>query len=133
METMRTKVINLKPGTILCWKSYNIFTRLWNKLTGKSMKYNRFSVVAEPVYLLSFEDYTCAAYEPVRAYNAKELTKLKDMIAPTGSTTAFKDIQMMVNVIRPNTFDNVATMDECKYYKKQDLDANSTKYIFQIG
>ena len=40
------------------------------------------------------------------------------------------DVKTIINIIRPNTFDNSSTLEECKYYKKIDLNEESSEYIY---
>lgn len=54
---MKIKTTIVRPGTILCWKEYNIFTRLWNKLKKKDLPYNKFEIIPINVELLTIDEY----------------------------------------------------------------------------
>lgn len=132
MRAMKSKIITLKPGTILCWKDYNVFKRAWCKITGKQLYYNRYAILTEPIDFITLKHYDSYAYEPVRRYNQKEINKLVELVKANKGAYSFADIKVMIDAIRPNTFKNVAVMDECKYYKKLDLDANAAEFLYEI-
>ncbi len=131
MKEMKSKVVALKPGTILCWKDYNMFKTAWSKLTGKHLDYNRFVILIEPTDFITSSEYNSNAYEPVRVYNQKEIAKLVKLVKANKDNTTFADIKVIVNAIRPKTFDAVLTLDDCKYYKKLDLNANAIEYLYK--
>lgn len=54
---MKIKTTIVRPGAILCWKEYNIFTRLWNKLKKKDLPYNKFEIIPINVELLTIDEY----------------------------------------------------------------------------
>lgn len=132
MITIKSKAVTLKSGTILCWKEYNIFTRLWSKVSGKKLDYNRFRIVVEPLDLISFNGFNSVAYAPVRDYNKKELAKLTKLVKANKGSDTFEDTTVLINAIRPKTFDKATTLDDCKYYKKIDLNEDAIEYIYKV-
>lgn len=132
MKTMKNKVITLKPGTILCWKDYNIFKTVCSKITGRHLGYNRFKVLLSPIDLITFGSYESYAYEPLRAYSQKELTKLVNLVDANDGVSSFAEVKAIIDAIRPRTFKNALTLDDCKYYRKLDLNADAVEYIYEI-
>lgn len=126
---MKIKSILLKPGTILCWSEYNIFTRLWNKLKGKELANNRFTILPYKSELLTIDNFHVIAYEPIRKYNKQELSKLNSIYCIEEENN-WSTVSYIINLIRPNTFTNTDTIENCKYYKKRNLNAESTEYIY---
>lgn len=129
---MKSKIVTLKPGTILCWKDYSIFRILWSKLTKKSLSYNRFAIITDPKDFITFSTYTSIAYEPVKAYTQKELQKLTELVKKNADSDTFEDIKVIIDAVRPNTLKKELTLDNCKYYKKIDLNANAIEYIYEV-
>lgn len=129
---MKVKTVVIKPGTILCWKEYNIFTKLWNKLTKKVLPVNKFIVVPFEAELLTINKYKTIAYEPIRKYNKQEINRLKILLKSINDNSNWDDIVYTINLIRPNTFANSLAIEESKYYKKRDLNVESTEYIYCI-
>ena len=66
---MKIKTTIVRPGTILCWKEYNIFTKLWNKLKKRDLPYNKFEIIPTSIELLTIDRYNFVAYTPIRKYN----------------------------------------------------------------
>lgn len=126
---MEIKTVNIKPGTILCWKEYNIFTKVWNKLLRRELPYNKFKVIPFRTEILTIDKYKTVAYEPIRKYNKQEQDKLNSIICNVGSCD-WNDVAYIINMVRPFTFIDPSTISESKYYKKRDLDAESTEYIY---
>lgn len=54
---MKIKTTIVRPGTILCWKEYNIFTKLWNKLKKRDLPYNKFEIIPTSIELLTIDRY----------------------------------------------------------------------------
>lgn len=109
-------------GTILGFKDYNVFRRLWSKLSGKSLPYNKFTILPFAAELADTVParWGAMAYEPVRKYNKREtnkLNKLQDELYNCGWDT----VKAVVNSIRPDTFNDTVTLDNCKYYRKWEL------------
>lgn len=127
---MKIKTTIVRPGTILCWKEYNIFTKLWNKLKKRDLPYNKFEIIPTSIELLTIDKYNFVAYAPIRKYSKQEIHKLQSVYNNCIPNSYWEDVKTIINIIRPNTFDNSSTLEECKYYKKIDLNEESSEYIY---
>lgn len=127
---MKIKTTIVRPGTILCWKEYNIFTKLWNKLKKRDLPYNKFEIIPTSIELLTIDRYNFVAYAPIRKYSKQEIHKLQSVYNNCIPNSYWEDVKTIINIIRPNTFDNSSTLEECKYYKKIDLNEESSEYIY---
>lgn len=125
---MKIKTVILRPGTILSWKEYGLFTRLYNKLRGRKLPDNKFTVLLHGVELLAIDNFHVTAYEPIRKYSRQELTKLGSLFYVDKHN--WDTISYAINLVRPNTFTNTDSIGNCKYYIKRDLNAESSEYIF---
>lgn len=125
---MKFKIVMLKPGTVLSWKEYSLFTRLYNKLRGRQLPDNKFAVLLHRTELLTNDSFPITAYEPIRKYSKQELTRLGSLFY-VGEDN-WDTISYAINLVRPNTFTNADSIDNCKYYIKRDLNAESSEYIF---
>lgn len=120
------KKFDIKFGSVILWKKYNVFKRLWAKIKGKELPYNRwamFNAEEEDVYVYGSD---LKLYELIKPYNGKELKKLdaaatnvviSDMILED-------DLKLIINCIRPNTIpdstdpENGDWLAGNKYYKE---------------
>lgn len=127
---LKLKAVVLKPGTIIRWKEYKMLAKFWNKLIGKTLPYNRYAIIPEHTELLSIGDYTVEAYEPVRRYSKQESNRLYNIWDNSDKGDNWTDIKTIINIVRPNTFSDLMSIENCKYYKKKDLDAESDEYIY---
>lgn len=127
---MKIKTTIVRPGTILCWKEYNIFTRLWNKLKKKDLPYNKFEIIPTSIELLTIDRYNFVAYAPIRKYSKQEIHKLQSVYNNCIPNSYWEDVKTIINIVRPNTFNDSSTLEECKYYKKIDLNEESSEYIY---
>lgn len=125
---MKIKTTIVRPGTILCWKEYNIFTKLWNKLKKRDLPYNKFEIIPTSIELLTIDKYNFVAYAPIRKYSKQEIYKLQSVYDINDRN--WEDIKAIINIVRPNTFNDSSTLEECKYYKKIDLNEESSEYIY---
>lgn len=126
---MKIKIAIVRPGTILCWKDYSIFTRIWSKLRKRDLLCNRFEIISTTIELLTIDKYNFTAYAPIRNYNKQETRKLQTLCENCTTDHNWDEIKTIINIIRPNTFGN-STIEECKYYKKIDLNEKSSEYIY---
>lgn len=117
---MKIKTTIVRPGTILCWKEYNIFTKLWNKLKKRDLPYNKFEIIPTSIELLTIDKYNFVAYAPIRKYSKQEIHKLQSVYDNCVNDRNWEDIKAIINIVRPNTFNDYSTLEECKYYKKKD-------------
>lgn len=127
---MKIKTTIVGPGTILCWKEYNIFTKLWNKLKKRDLPYNKFEIIPTSIELLTIDKYNFVAYAPIRKYSKQEIHKLQSVYDNCVNDRNWEDIKAIINIVRPNTFNDYSTLEECKYYKKIDLNEESSEYIY---
>nr|DAR70428.1 MAG TPA: hypothetical protein [Caudoviricetes sp.] len=127
---MKIKTTIVRPGTILCWKEYNIFTKLWNKLKKRDLPYNKFEIIPTSIELLTIDKYNFVAYAPIRKYSKQEIHKLQSVYDNCVNDRNWEDIKAIINIVRPNTFNDSSTLEECKYYKKIDLNEESSEYIY---
>lgn len=127
---MKIKTTIVRPGTILCWKEYNIFTKLWNKLKKRDLPYNKFEIIPTSIELLTIDKYNFVAYAPIRKYSKQEIHKLQSVYDNCVNDRNWEDIKAIINIARPNTFNDYSTLEECKYYKKIDLNEESSEYIY---
>lgn len=127
---MKIKTTIVRPGTILCWKEYNIFTKLWNKLKKKDLPYNKFEIIPTSIELLTIDRYNFVAYAPIRKYSNQEIHKLQSVYNNCIPNSYWEDVKTIINIVRPNTFSDSSTLEECKYYKKIDLNEESSEYIY---
>lgn len=127
---MKIKTTIVRPGTILCWKEYNIFTKLWNKLKKRDLPYNKFEIIPTSTELLTIDRYNFVAYAPIRKYSKQEIHKLQSVYNNCIPNSYWEDVKTIINIVRPNTFSDSSTLEECKYYKKIDLNEESSEYIY---
>ena len=127
---MKIKTTIVRPGTILCWKEYNIFTKLWNKLKKRDLTYNKFEIIPTSIELLTIDRYNFVAYAPIRKYSKQEIHKLQSVYNNCIPNSYWEDVKTIINIVRPNTFSDSSTLEECKYYKKIDLNEESSEYIY---
>lgn len=121
--------ITIKAGSILLWKEYNFFKRLWSKLTKKSLPYNRMALFVEGCDYIGDPEKDCVLLELKKNYNKKEINKLAILVDDNyfeyfGTNVA--DLCTTLNLIRPNTFKNNCTtiqelLEENKYYTVKNL------------
>lgn len=127
---MKIKTTIVRPGTILCWKEYNIFTKLWNKLKKRDLPYNKFEIIPTSIELLTIDRYNFVVYAPIRKYSKQEIHKLQSVYNNCIPNSYWEDVKTIINIVRPNTFSDSSTLEECKYYKKIDLNEESSEYIY---
>lgn len=127
---------SIVPGSILIYKQYNIFQRLWAKLTNKELKYNRAILFLSNIELMNtLSRYSEAILlEPKKSYNKAEqsilkveIEKLTDENEPYTVEFKNKGIHNLVNIVnntRSKTFSTVTEFDDLlnnKYYNAESL------------
>ena len=127
---------SIVPGSILIYKQYNIFQRLWAKLTNKELKYNRAILFPSNIELMNtLSRYSEAVLlEPKKPYNKAEQSVIKLEIEKLTDenelyTVEFKNkgIHNLVNIVnsaRSKTFSTVTKFDDLlnnKYYNAESL------------
>lgn len=102
------KRFDIKVGSVLLWKKYNLFKRIWAWLTNKKLPYNRatlWNTAEEGVLVYGGTNHKL--YDLVKPYNNKELKKLENFATTTTISEFISDsedsIELIINCIRPNT------------------------------
>ena len=110
-----------KAGSIQMEKQYTLFKRIWAKLKGKQLPYNKFElfVTDTTMYTLenTYEKFTVVS--PKKAYSNKEAKALVALVGssePSDVTMTAEDILIAINTIRPNTVNNLNELIESKFY-----------------
>lgn len=114
----------IPAGSIVMWKNYNIFKRLWYKLRNKRLPYNSFNIwdITGPITLpnfLKFSDFVI--YSPVKPYSSKQIFKLLDaMYVQCEDCEDEQTIINIVNDIRKNTINtnSLESLSNNQYYYK---------------
>lgn len=128
---MKMKSLMLDAGTVILWKDYGIFTKLWSKIRGKEMPYNRFTVITQKTELLTLGKINnIELYEPIRKYNKQESGKLTVITSGSVCYKDWKETVDTINIIRPHTLIATDTIDKCRYYKKVDWNEKLDEYIY---
>lgn len=132
---MKIKYLSLNAGTILVWKDYNFFKKLWYKIINKNLEYNRILLLRENTeycYIQTLNDIKI--YTPIKEYNNRETNKLKLLTSTVSSD--WKEIMYIINIIRPKTFNNIPSeidnnyLANNNYYRMIDADKESKEYIY---
>lgn len=126
------KILNLKPGSIMIWKSYGFFKTLFAKLFNKTLPNNCIVILTKSYELSRHTDKgEYEIYEPKKPYSRKEqneLVKYLDSLKSSDFHNHSSEIEeyfsSVINMVRPNTVDtSTITLDnfkDNKYYKKVD-------------
>lgn len=145
---MTIKYITVAPGAIYITKRYNIFRRLWAKITRKELPYNEFTLFLESGEMIADETWPKdmgILIEPKKQYSKKEMTILRGglnrdaddyegIIIEENMSTI--ELFKTLNSIRPDTFAddeaNLAALLDNKYYKSTVLSEvnNWNEHIF---
>lgn len=128
---MKMRSVILEPGSIICWKQYNILKRLWNLLLGRKTANNKFLLITRRTELLTIGSFlNIEVYEPIRKYNRYEVSKLQTIYEGYEHIYNWVEATGTINIVRPNTFPNMTTIEDSKYYKKVNLNEKLDKYIY---
>lgn len=127
---IKMKSVVLPAGSVLAWKEYGMFTKLWRKLNRKPMPNNKFIIAITELELVSIDKFKTDAYAPIRKYNKQEIRKLNNLLSMECGTLDWETVRTVCNIVRPNTFTDTATIEDSKYYKKIDLNEESDEYIY---
>jgi len=114
--------LEIKPGTILLEKKYNVIKKMIAWLFKKELPYNKIHLAIEKIGKLNSVYYT-----PKKEYSKVEIAKL-DILLEDASLS----IVEIINLIRPNTITNVDTfkvndITKNKYYAL--VDGKEKKHI----
>lgn len=128
---MKMRSVILEPGSIICWKQYNILKRLGNFLLGRKVINNRFLLITRRTELLTIGSFlNIEVYEPIRKYNRYEVAKLQTIYEGYEHIHNWVEATGTINIVRPNTFPNMTTIEDSKYYKKVNLNEKLDEYIY---
>lgn len=135
MIRMTINLLNIKPGTLILYKSHNIFKELLFSIFKKQTSYNKAELITEECMISQFIDSDdVLTVEPKRVYSKQEAKELKRIFEDeTLDNTKLKDIIKAVNTIRPNTLPEdtkVKDLIDNPYYKKMNAEKNSTKIYY---
>lgn len=114
----------IPAGSIMMWKDYNIFKRLWYKLRNKRLPYNSFNIwdMTCPLIIpntLKFSDFVI--YSPIKPYSSKQIFKLLDATYVQHEDCEDEQtIVKIVNDIRKNTINtnSLESLSNNQYYYK---------------
>lgn len=125
------KIAKLKPGTILVWKKHSMLKRIWHTMIGKELIYNRFTIIPEETELYFRQiGKNVHIYEPIRKYSKSEENKLAVLMGDKITYEDWLEVTDIINLVRPNTFCGHIALNECRYYKKVNIDEKSDKYLY---
>lgn len=126
------KVLMLEAGSIILWKKYTFFTKLWSKVKREELPYNRYTLVCNRTEMLTLgKAKDMLVYEPVRKYNKQEITKLDILISNDMETMdSWEEVTLYANFIRPRTFIDNGGVMESKYYRKVECNEKLDEYIY---
>lgn len=106
---MKMKVLLLDPGTVIVWKKYSLFKRLFSKLFKKELKYNRYTVIQDRTELFTLGTFKdMKVLEPIKKYSKQEAKRLK-IWSGLFSLMDWSELYWVINLIRPNTITNNST------------------------
>lgn len=115
---MIARTLNLKPGSVIAWKEYPWYKRVWNTVLGRELPLNKFKPVTDRIELLvtKWYDSSIKIYAPTKAYNNAETAKLRTIVYGN-KVLSLEDLNASVNCVRPNTLDeNTKRIENVKYY-----------------
>lgn len=126
---MTIKYLTLKPGSILLYKEYNFFNRLWAKIRRKELPYNKIMLFIDKCYYIGNPNMDGVILELKRDYNKREINKLHYLVNNESFedfSSDTKELYSILNVIRPNTFksDSVSLetlIENNRYYTVKNI------------
>lgn len=125
----------VKPGSIMLYKEYGFFKKLFAKLTKKELPYNKFLVFTMSTVFYSYEETESEkiVLEPKKNYSNSEALQLANLLKKMERNYDLQldDILILVNSIRPNTIDiadDVSVLINNKFYRITKF-SDETKYI----
>lgn len=124
MNIFKSTEKTIPAGSIMMWKNYNIFKRLWYKLRNKRLPYNSFSIwdMTGPVALPNFLKLSnFVIYSPINPYSSKQIFKLLNATYVQQVDCEDEEtIIEIVNDIRKNTINtnSLESLSNNQYYYK---------------
>lgn len=116
---------NLPAGSVVLYKKYSLWDRMWAKIRGKQLPYN--GILVDPFGNSSFMfvrgwfyKYDIDVFIPKKPYSKKESTKLLSSM----KTLIDDEVVFAINAVRPNTLveGSLGEMFENnKYYNKKSI------------
>lgn len=110
------KTIKVKAGSIVAYKCYSIFEKLWYKIINKPLKYNLFDLCPLDMEVEKYKDFDI--FEPVKSYSRSETHKAVNKYLECITLPYYTDVLSIVNYIRPNTISDLSEIANSKFYKK---------------
>lgn len=117
---MIARTLNLKPGSVICWKEYPWYKRLWSNLMCSKLPLNRYKPVVDKMELIitKWYDKDIQIYTPTKQYTPAEIHKLKTVYIGYDIVTT-EELNTIINCVRANTLDtDTKKIDTVKYYFK---------------
>lgn len=129
---MKMKSFLLDAGSVIAWKKYPFFTKVWRTMLRKSMPYNKFAIVTSKTELLTSGKIAeeVLIMEPIRKYSKQECAKLQAITSSNLYSDTWEGIVTIINIIRSNTFPGTTGIEDNKYYKKIDWNEKLDEYIY---
>lgn len=129
------KQIKIKAGSILLYRKYGWLSRLWYKMRGKELPYNKFTPFSQETVLYNDNSINkrwcaeCILLEPKKNYSSKEVAQFylaKQTIVNNYKKISpdFEDVQVMINSVRPDTIEittDVTKLVDNRFYKTRRL------------
>lgn len=128
---MKMRSFLIEAGSIIAWKKYPYIKKLWNRIRGKELPYNMFTIAASKTELLTNDVIKdILIYEPIRKYSKQEQNKISVLTCDRLYSSDWQDITSIINIVRPNTFVGPISIDACRYYKKIEWNEKLDEYIY---
>ena len=123
----------LNPGTIILWKKYNPFIKLWNKVRHKRLPYNKYTVLKTQIELLTLGTLKDVMLMiPLKPYSKKEIAKLNAVAPKNNIYLTWEEFICTINAVRPKTFSLDEDILESKYYETCSLNEKLEYTIYPI-
>lgn len=123
------KYLNIKPGSIIVYKKYNLLKCWWSKLMRKELPFNKYSIYfgassmfVETTNIKVKDEYRYVILEPIKPYSKKEEKALElEVVEHVMMNNDSKDVFSVINIIRPCTIDaesfTINGLLKNKYYR----------------
>ena len=132
---MKAVSMMIEAGSVIAWKKYSLLKEIWAWIRRKELPYNRFTIIPNRTELILINDtgatFNAAIYEPIRKYSRSESNKLSVLCKDCNyNNEDWVDTANIINLVRPNTFTGLTTLNACRYYKKVELHEKLDEYIY---
>lgn len=130
---MEIEKLILKPGTIVLWKKYNPFIKLWSKIRYRKLPYNKYTILKDEIELLTLGTLKDVILMiPLKSYSKIEIERLKKVAPKDNNYNNWEEFINTVNKVRKNTFDIYENILESKYYEVCTLNEKLDYTIYPI-